>query len=199
MAQHWGNLDWGLREIAKDDDETVMEAYCWDLQTNNRQRRTFTVKHIRDTKKGSHKLTDQRDIFEHITNNGMRRVRACILSVMPYDVKELVESTCMQTLKDGNGIPVEDRIQSMVTAFKGLGVNIEMLEKRLGHKMDVTNAIELIDLRKIYGSIRDCMSKREDWFDVRKMDDGLDELNKRFTTSKSESIKEVTVDTPSNN
>jgi len=41
-----------------------------------------------------------------------------------------------------------------------------MLEQRLGHKLEATIEQELVGLRKIFVSLKDGMSKREDWFDV---------------------------------
>ena len=58
-----------------------------------------------------------------------------------------------------------------------------MIENRIGHKVSVINEIELIDLGKIYSSIRDGMSKREDWFTL--IDKTGEELNEKFSSKKS--------------
>jgi hypothetical protein len=53
----------------------------------------------------------------------------------------------------------------MVVAFQDLAVDTKMLEKRLGgRKVETCSETELIGLRKIYMSLRDGMSKRDDWF-----------------------------------
>jgi hypothetical protein len=64
MAQSWGNLDCGIREVSQANGISVAEAYAIDLQTNTRVTKVFHVPHVRDTKKGKQKLTDSRDIYE---------------------------------------------------------------------------------------------------------------------------------------
>src|SRR5688500_7437486 len=34
LAQSWGNLDFGIRVLESNDDESYVESYCWDLETN---------------------------------------------------------------------------------------------------------------------------------------------------------------------
>jgi hypothetical protein len=52
----------------------------------------------------------------------------------------------------------------MVSAFADQGVTSEMLAERLGHKLDVTTEPELVQLRRIFTSLRDGMAKREQFF-----------------------------------
>ena len=51
MAQAWGNLDFGVRELSQKNGVSEVEAYAWDLETNTRQTKTFQVKHERYTRK----------------------------------------------------------------------------------------------------------------------------------------------------
>ena len=64
LARHWGNIDSGVAEIDTHSDHTVVKAYAWDLENNVSDEKTFTVQHVRTTKRGSYKLTDERDIYE---------------------------------------------------------------------------------------------------------------------------------------
>src|SRR5204863_5210063 len=57
MAQAWGNIEFGIREISQANGVSTVEAYAIDLQTNSRKPVTFHVKHERHTKKGITKLT----------------------------------------------------------------------------------------------------------------------------------------------
>jgi hypothetical protein len=51
---------------------------------NTRQVKVFKVPHTRYSRdKGNTRLTDERDIYEMIANQGARRLRACILGVIP--------------------------------------------------------------------------------------------------------------------
>ena len=88
MAQAWGNLDFGWQELERRPGESLVEAFCWDIETNTRRKQKFTVKHMRDTRSGGKPLKDEREIYEHIANQASRRLRACILSVIPGDVAD---------------------------------------------------------------------------------------------------------------
>ena len=47
MAQNWGNLDYGIVELEQKNGESQVMAYAWDLETNTRQTKIFSVPHIR--------------------------------------------------------------------------------------------------------------------------------------------------------
>lgn len=164
LAQSWGNLDFGIRELSQKDGESEIMSFCWDLETNVRQTRIFTVKHEKFSKKGVRKLDDPRDVYENNANNGSRRLRACILGIIPGDVVDAAVEQCKRTLEAGDGASIQDRIRSAVLAFSELGITQENLEKRLGHKMETTIGKELVELQSIYKSLKDNVAKREDFF-----------------------------------
>lgn len=165
MAQAWGNIDCGIRELSQVEGESVVEAYAVDLETNTKIAKVFTVKHARDTKQGKKRLTDSRDIYELVANQGSRRLRACILGVIPGDVIDAAVSQCGKTLESSE-VPMADQIRAVVKAFDELGVKTEHLEKRLGHKLDATIPQEIVTLRGIYKSIKDGMADRTQFFDI---------------------------------
>jgi hypothetical protein len=164
-AQAWGNLDCGVREISQKDGVSVAEAYAIDLQTNTRVVKTFHVPHYRDTRKGRKKLTDSRDIYEMVANQGARRLRACILAVIPGDVIEAAVNECRKTLESSD-VPIADQLRALLKAFDELGVKKEHIEKRLGHDIDATIPQEIVTLRSIYKSIKDGMADRSQFFDI---------------------------------
>lgn len=166
MAQSWGNIDYGIIELSNKAGESQVMAYAWDLETNTRRQMVFSVPHIRQTKQGTTLLTDPRDVYELVANQGSRRVRACILGVIPGDVQDLAIAECEKTLKDGTGKPLADRIRDMVLAFADLGVTKEMIEERLQHPVTACTSQNVVNLGKIFQSVRDGISKREDWFNV---------------------------------
>lgn len=171
VAKAYGNLDFGVVELEKKPGmgnipgESTMMAYCWDLETNTRSTKVFTVAHKRDTKQGSKNLTDERDIYEIAANNGARRLRACILSVIPADIVEAAQEECRKTMKSGQG-PLVDRVRSMILAFKDVGVTQEMIEKHIGHNFDAITEDELVDLRAVYTSIKDGVADRNEFFEM---------------------------------
>lgn len=165
MAQAWGNIDCGIREISQSDGMSVAEAYAIDLETNTRITKTFHVPHTRDTKQGKKRLTDSRDIYELVANQGSRRLRACILGVIPGDVIDAAVGQCSKTLESSE-VPIADQIRKLVLAFDELGVKAEHIEKRLGHKLDAIIPQEIVTLRGIYKSIKDGMADRSQFFEI---------------------------------
>lgn len=165
LAQNWGNLNFGVREIERSEGESIMEAFAWDLETNTRQTRQFVVPHVRETKKGNKPITDGRDIYEATANQGARRMRACILSVIPGDVVELATNRCKETmLKDANVTP--EAVAKMAAAFLALGVTRAQIETKLQRSLDSITPHQIVKLRMIYASIKDGMSQPDEWFDA---------------------------------
>lgn len=169
LAQKWGNIDAGIIELTRGRGYSEMMAYAWDMETNTRITRTFQVPHVRFSKQhGNTDLSggDPRDIYELTANQGARRLRACILAVIPGHVVDKAMEQIDKTLAGASDEPLADRALKIVEAFKTYGVDLAMIEARLGHKLEALSEPELVDLRKIFNALRDGMSKREDWFDV---------------------------------
>lgn len=166
IAQNWKHLDYGIREISQKEGVSEVEAYCWDMEMNVRRTIQFTVPHTRKADGQIKRLTDPRDIYEMVANQGARRLRACILGVIPVDIIEEAVDECNKTLSGKGNEPIEDRVRKMLSAFDKLGVTKEMIETRLGHKTAAIVEAEIIALQKVYNSIKDGMSHREDWFKV---------------------------------
>lgn len=166
-AQNWGNIDFGIVELEQRKGESQVMAYAWDLETNTRQTKIFSVPHVRSTKKGSIPLTDPRDIYEMVANQGARRMRACILGVIPGDVIESAIAQCHQTLLQGEEKPLIDIIKEVSLYFRrDFNVPVEALEKYIGCKSEAFSMNDCIRLRKVYISLKDGMAKREDYFDL---------------------------------
>lgn len=173
MAQNWGNLDYGVRELERRDGASVAESFCWDLQKNVRQRRRFVVPHQMKANNAIKTLSDPRDIYELVANLGARRLRSCIFDVIPSDVKRAAIDQVMRTLAAGpvdkDGKPLQtmaDRQTNIVRAFLQVGVSLELLEKRLGHKIELTTGEEMVELQAIYNTLKEG-GKRSDFFDFK--------------------------------
>jgi hypothetical protein len=118
LAQNWGNLAFGVKELEQREGESVAMAYAWDLETNVRQEKVFTVKHSRKAKGSITKHDDPRDIYELVANTGARRLRSCILGIIPGDIVEQAVEECNKTLAGNNKGPLKDRIANSLNAFK---------------------------------------------------------------------------------
>lgn len=165
IAQLWGNLQFGIRELSQANGESEVEAFAWDIESNTRQVKVFKVPHTRHTKKGVNKLTDPRDIYELVANNGARRLRACILGVIPGDVVEAAVNQCDVTLKTKVEITPE-LIKNLLEKFSQFGVTKEMIEKRIQRRMDAITPAMVVSLRKIFNSLKDGMASPPDFFEV---------------------------------
>jgi len=164
IAQNWGNIQFGIRELSSQNGVSSVEAYAWDLQTNTRQVKQFQVPHLRFTRaNGNTPLTDPRDIYELIANNGARRLRACILGVIPGDVIEGAINQCHVTLSANVDLS-EENIKKMAGLFSSYGVTSEMLQEKIGRRLESINAAQVLQLHKILTSLKDGMSKPSDWF-----------------------------------
>jgi hypothetical protein len=163
LAQAWGNIQSGVRELDQTEDHSTVEAFAWDLETNARDAKVFTVPHVRHTKAGSKKLTDPRDIYENVANVGARRKRACILAIIPGDVTEAAVAQCDVTLA-ANADTGPDAVKRLLEAFSGVGVTKAQIEVRLTNRVEAIRPAQMVALRKIYASIRDGISGPDDWF-----------------------------------
>ena len=167
MAQNWGNMDFGIIELEQKNGESQVMAYAWDLETNTRQTKIFSVPHIQATKKGNRVLTAPRDIYELVANNGARRLRACILGVIPGDVVDAAISQCNATLMGQSKAPLADLVREAVALFsQDYGVTVAMLEKFIGCKSESFSMNDLVRLKKVYRALKDGMAKREDYFEI---------------------------------
>jgi len=167
LARAYRNLSYGIVEVARDADSSIIQAFATDLEANIRVVRTFKVPHYRWTKnKGRKKAEDPRDIYEISANNGARRLRACLMQLLPKWLIEDAVGEVRRTIAGDTSVPIEERARKMVAAFKDLGVTQDMIEKRLGHALAALDSDELIELTGIYNALRDGTSRRADFFDV---------------------------------
>jgi hypothetical protein len=157
LARCWGNIEHGVSELRRDDlaAESEMQAFAWDLETNTRSASIFIVPHKRDTRTGVKDLTDMRDIYENNANNGARRLREAIFSTLPVWYRARAERLCRETLENGGGKPLAQRIADAVTAFERYRVGPARLAAKFGYAgLDELTAADVAQLGIIYDSLR---------------------------------------------
>jgi len=164
MAQNWGNLDCGWRVLRSTETESEVQAHAWDLETNTRKVIVFNVPHLRTTKTSSYLLKDPREIYELQANNAARRIRACILSLIPGDITESAVAACEATMSKATGKSLPERITDMVAMFAGPGMLVteSMLEARLQTKRAAWTAVQVGVMGKLFIAIRDGFVNRDD-------------------------------------
>jgi hypothetical protein len=184
IARCWGNVDYGVVELSRDDlkGESEMQAYAWDLETNARITNSFIVPHRRDSSGGAKKLTDQRDIYENNTNNAARRLRECIFGILPRSFRDEAEDLCRETLEKGTGEPIEQRRRKLVEAFAAIGVTQARIAKRAGTAADRLTAFQVGQLGIDYRSIKNGEATAEDLFPSDVGETAAEELRGRGKT-----------------
>lgn len=182
LARCWRNIEYGIKELSQDNGKSEMQAFAWDLETNTMSVQNFTNPHAKEVKGKIKTLTSLRDIYENNANMAGRRLRARILAVLPADFVEEAINECKKTLSGKNDVPISDRVKNMVVAFDKIGVTQDMIEKRLGHKLDAMSADDLTDYIGIYNSLKEKNTKISDWFEYEKVStdisDDIDEMTK---------------------
>ncbi|MCT6829378.1 hypothetical protein HWH77_05620 [Bacillus velezensis] len=190
LAQNWGNIDYGIMELEQKAGESSVMAYAWDLETNTRQTKIFTVKHERKARGAITKLDDPRDIYEMVANQGARRVRACILGVIPGDIVDAAVDMCQKTLISGHKEPLEDRLRSAFSLFKKeFGITKEMIQEYIGSNVDAFTEQDFLKIGRIYTSLRDGMAKKEDYFNVKATGATKSKAEEEFKKQKEQADK----------
>lgn len=175
LARCWGNCDYGIKELRRDDENNYseMQAWAWDQQTNTRASQSFIVPHKRDKRGGPQILTDLRDIYENNANQGARRLREAIFAILPKWYTEDAKTVCLATLESGGGDkPIEQRAADAVKTFETLGVKRARLEARFGPTAGWSGH-DLAQLRVIHSSVKQGTVTLEDEFPERTTADDL--------------------------
>ena len=166
-ARAWGNMTYGFRELSRKVGGSEVEAWAWDLETNTKAVRVFSMSHTRDKRDGGQELTSERDVYELMANYAQRRVRACILEIVPGDIVEDALAQCEKTCRvaiSEKGKDLAATILSMAEAFAAFNVTRQDLEERLGHRLDSSQPAEVLSLTKVYNALKEGYGVREDYF-----------------------------------
>ena len=176
LKREWGHIRSGWRCLERTKGRSLIQAYAYDMQANVAEERTFEVRHIRNTKRGSYPITDERDIYELEANQAARRVRACILALIPGDVQETALNQCKFTLEAQADLSPQG-LKKMLDAFAVFGVNQAMIEARIGRNLSSITAAQKVALSGVRNSLKDGMSKPDQWFDMELSDKSDSDAN----------------------
>lgn len=165
IAANYGNLQFGVKEVERRKGESSMIAEAWDFQTNTRRIIEWIQPHTIDTKKGPKHLHDDRDIYTQIMNMGARRMRKALEDLLPKTLIKACEAQCTRTL--GSKQDLAAKKERLVKAFEEFGVSEAMIRKRAGGKeIRALIPTEIVELIRIYNSIKDGMTAVEDFFET---------------------------------
>lgn len=163
LARCYGNVDYGVRELRRDDEAAVseMQAWAWDQENNVRTSRSFVVPHARmvgSAKRGDkrrERLDDIADIANNNNSVAARAVREAIFAILPVWFRTEAEDIAVTTLNgDGSGKTLDQQVADSVAFFAGThGVTVEQLEARLDRPRKQWTAQDLGVLRVIASEI----------------------------------------------
>lgn len=136
-----GNFRYAYRELSRGDKQSEMLIYAWDMEINNIQDRIIIIPHTRDktdyntTRQYKEAIIHERDIYENNANFASRRLRECILGVLPVSALKKGEETVERLLSEA--FPVEklqEYINKAIESFKKMGVSRKALIKERGNR-----------------------------------------------------------------
>lgn len=156
LARIWGNLDYGVRELRRDDvaGESEIQAFAWDQQTNVRSTRSFIVPHARMAGGSRRTLTDLGDIYLNNQNAGARAVRECVFTVLPADFVDQAKDLCAATLAAGTPEQLAAKIERAVAAYAQKGITLDQLEQKLGRARAKWNGHDFAQLDVLFSSLK---------------------------------------------
>jgi hypothetical protein len=161
LARCWGNINFGIKELLRDDGraQSEMLAEAWDIETSTRSYNVFIVPHKRDTKTGPKDLVNMRDIYENNANAGARRLRECLFAVLPVWFIEEATNLCTEVLENGadkgkQGPPLVERKRRLIEAFTEWRVTLAQLERKIDRPEGRWTAGDVAGLRVIWKSLR---------------------------------------------
>ena len=176
LARNWGNNTFGYEVLERKPTmnghagSSVIRAYAWDLETNTYISRQFEVKHWRQTRNGGYPITEDRDIYELESNMASRRMRACILQMIPGDITQAAVSACRLTESSGLSAKMADKneraklVAGTIKVYEKMGVQTADLEDMLKAKVDDWTADHMLRLKEVVNAIRDNVSTIADYF-----------------------------------
>jgi len=155
LARIWGNLDYGVRELARNDTDgtSEMSVWAWDQETNVRSTRSFIQPHQRMKAGRRQDLTDLGDVYLNNQNTGARAVRECIFTVLPGWFVAEAETICKTTLRNGEGKPIGERRSTAIEKFATINVTEAQLIEGVGKPVQKWDAGDLAALTRAYSSI----------------------------------------------
>lgn len=157
LAQYWGNMDCGVREVSQTKGMSICEAYAVDLENNTRIAKEFHVPHKRFKKGGKFtELVDARDIYEVVANQGARRLRTCISALIPRDIIDEAVEHCENTLRQSIG-DIGEQVDKIEKAFAEYGVTMDDITQEFGCTRNALSADDVVRLKGIFLSLRDNM------------------------------------------
>jgi hypothetical protein len=176
-ARQWGNIRTGLRLVSVDETHVHIRAFALDLETNTYaeaedrferliQRKVWNQAEGRKTAQWI--KPDERDLRELVNRRGSIAERNALKKILPADlIDEAFDASRRTASESGEKDLNADReatTKNLVLAFGGIGVNVDALERFLGHPLAQISGDGVARLRAAYKSIKEGQAKASDVF-----------------------------------
>ena len=157
IARCWGNLDYGIRELRRDDTagQSEMQAWAWDQENNVRSTRSFIVPHAIMANKQRKHLTDLSDVANNNNSVAARAVRETIFTILPVWFRDEAEAIAHRTLEGGGGDkPLAQQVADMVALYADtFNVTAAQMEERIERPRTEWTATDLGFFRVLGGEM----------------------------------------------
>lgn len=120
-----------------------------------------------------------------LANQAARRMRNCILALIPGDVVDAAVEQCERTMVTHCEI-TPDSIKKLIEAFEPFGVTKKQIEKRIQRNIESITPAQFVRMREIFTSLRDGVSDASDWFEISENED-----DKANANSGTQAVKEA--------
>ncbi len=200
LARCWGNNDYGVRELRRDDAEGIseMQAWAWDQEVNVRSSRSFVVPHAIMTGSGAGKtrkfLTDLSDITNNNNSQAARALRETIFGMVPIWFREEAERLCASTLEGGGGKTLTQQIADVLASYASQGVTESQLEDRLERPRGKWTPQDLAVLRVVWSELGRGEKRVEDEFPQKRLTAADIQAQQTVKVEKAEPVETAVVE-----
>lgn len=195
MIKLWGNTRCGVRLTSVEDNYVHIRGYCYDLESNHWVEGEDKFSKLIQRKDKQTKIThwvaaDERELRELVNKRGAMAMRNAILQVLPTHITSHAKALILKTqVEIAEKTLAKSRAQStreLVIAFRALGVSGEMLETKIGNKLDLLTGEEFAQLKGILQSLADGYTRREDHFDMLARREATSDLEEKLRKAAKE-------------
>ena len=99
LALAMGNIDYGIRTLETKEKSTTFEVFAFDKQKNIRVSRIYTSSHYRYSYGKLTLESRPQQVYELVAAESAKRLRACILQIIPNYLISIAEDACLNALK----------------------------------------------------------------------------------------------------
>ena len=170
-ATAMGNINFGIKTYPDDNDKdaTRYTVFAIDLESNTRVERTYTRRHFKKIKGSIMQVKDPSQQYELIAADATKRLRACLLNIIPKYLIELGEKKCIHTLETAP-VNKEATLESLLLSFGEFEIGRMLIEDKIGKTLEAMTNDDIVILRGTYNILKQGIKTKEELFTVPKIE-----------------------------